>query len=209
MRRILNSRVTIFPQFLTSYISYFCTLIASSPTYTCIHKYLTLPKLTLYESCWHSCLCNGWYFLILWSFRPYCCSFHDTLSERYWSNLLSHSFWTMGTPNRVPFNRFNIPYGFLPVTCLVTKKQQQHCDHIWSCWDGEFSFRLVYHRLHSVYTYQRKFRCVQDKVNHILKSILTNMGFLVRLLTGWQLWCVFTPWVTWILTFGTTNPRTM
>ena len=87
----------LFRNFNLVYMT-FCTRIALSPTYTCIHKYLTLPKITLYESCWHSGLCNSWYFLILWSFKPYCCSFHDTLSERYWSNLLSHSFWTMGSP---------------------------------------------------------------------------------------------------------------
>ena len=32
-------------------LSYLCTIITSSPTYTCIRKYLTLPKITLYESC--------------------------------------------------------------------------------------------------------------------------------------------------------------
>ena len=86
-----------FSAILTLYISYFCTLIALSSTYTCIHKYLTLPKITLYESCWHSGSCNSWYFLIL-CFKPYCFSFYDSMSERYWSNMQSHSFWTMGTP---------------------------------------------------------------------------------------------------------------
>ena len=95
MLSIHNSRVTPFPHFLTSYMSYHVLKLHYRPkafAFTNICPCLKLLWFLIFRFMLQLIL------LDILKFWAVLLQFHDILGERYWRKLLSHSFRSMSTP---------------------------------------------------------------------------------------------------------------